>query len=341
MINSKEISVIVQGKIYKELTPKCVKSIRNYLPDAEVILSTWEGSNVDGLDYDLLILSNDPGAVKTDLVNNVTNNQNRQLVSTRQGISKASKKYILKLRTDFILHSAKFLEYWDRFNARSDEYKIFRHKVIVSTVFSREYSDYNHRPVLFHPSDLFMFGFTEDLKGYFAGTRLATPEEMGNWQYLYPNKIPYPEAHFRYAPEQFFFLSYAKQFFPDIQFEDWSDWNETNQNLSKNILYNNFIFLDYKQAGIYAEKFAYELKNSDRVYGLITFKRYEEFYQTGGCDKAYKLSKRKRDYKGKLRKHYARLIAPFCKVNSWIGEVLAVVYYAFMVVFAGWRKDED
>ena len=48
MINSKDISVVVQGAIDKENTPKCLESIRKYLPDAEIILSTWEGSEVEG-----------------------------------------------------------------------------------------------------------------------------------------------------------------------------------------------------------------------------------------------------------------------------------------------------
>ena len=62
MINSNEISVIVQGAIDKTETPKCLKSIRKYLPDAEIILSTWEGSDLNGLDYDVLVINQLPSA---------------------------------------------------------------------------------------------------------------------------------------------------------------------------------------------------------------------------------------------------------------------------------------
>ena len=42
-IDKKDISVVVQGAIDKEWTPLCLKSIRKYLPESEIILSTWGG----------------------------------------------------------------------------------------------------------------------------------------------------------------------------------------------------------------------------------------------------------------------------------------------------------
>lgn len=42
-IDSKDISVIIQGAITKE-TDACLRSIRECLPLAEIILSTWEKS---------------------------------------------------------------------------------------------------------------------------------------------------------------------------------------------------------------------------------------------------------------------------------------------------------
>ena len=41
MIKSEDISVVVQGAIVSNLTNNCLKSIRKYLPKAEIILSTW------------------------------------------------------------------------------------------------------------------------------------------------------------------------------------------------------------------------------------------------------------------------------------------------------------
>ena len=62
MIDSKDISVVIQGAIDPIETKKCISSIKQYLPGAEIILSTWENSNLEGLEYDHLVLSKDPGA---------------------------------------------------------------------------------------------------------------------------------------------------------------------------------------------------------------------------------------------------------------------------------------
>lgn len=97
MIKPDEISVVVQGEIERDATPKCLKSIRRFLPGAEIVLSTWEGRSCEGLDYDILVLNVDPGP--SDLIRQYpfeqVNNCNRQIVSTKNGINKSSKKYVL------------------------------------------------------------------------------------------------------------------------------------------------------------------------------------------------------------------------------------------------------
>ncbi len=56
-----EISVVVQGPVVgassdpddRQLTRRCLTSIRALLPNAEIILSTWRGSDVSGLQLDV------------------------------------------------------------------------------------------------------------------------------------------------------------------------------------------------------------------------------------------------------------------------------------------------
>ena len=356
IINPSDISVVIQGAINPQITPRCIESIRTFLPNSEIILSTWKNSKTDDLNFDTLILNEDPGAVKTDLVNNILNNQNRQLVSTLNGVKKASRKYILKLRTDFELHNTNFLNYWNRFPKKNCNLNVFSHRIIISSVFSREFSDYSHRPVLFHPSDFFMFGKSDDIKNYYNNIRFATNKELGNWQYLYPNRIPYPEAQYRYAPEQFFFLSYVKKFFPNIKFEDWSDWKEENCKLSHNILLNNFIFLDYKQSGIYSEKFYNLMDNANSIYGIISFEKFEENYKND-FDNQYLFEKDEiveiytdttldnieneeiakpeaiipcgyenyKKYNYKYKKHLNNFLAPFVKIFTWMYQPIPII----------------
>ena len=111
-IDSSEISVVVQGAISDKFTKRVLVSIRKYLPKSEIILSTWKGSDVSGLSYDILIENEDPGAIILFPQWKQYHNLNRQIVSTQNGIAKASKKYILKIRTDIVLKNRGFLQYF-------------------------------------------------------------------------------------------------------------------------------------------------------------------------------------------------------------------------------------
>ncbi len=279
MLPSKDISVIVQGAIYPTLTPRCLQSIRTYLPDAEIILSTWEGSALEGLDYDCVVCSPDPGSVLHDLVYFTANNTNRQLVSTQAGLGKAQRPYTLKIRTDFELRSADFLLHWDTFPRRNTSYAFFERRVLCDVVYSKMSSSQTYRPLPFHPSDFWFFGFTSDIKAYFSGTPLLSTEELSGWQVKYPHKIPYKHAFFRYAPEQFFCFSWVKKHYPDARFADWSDWDEVNIELSSNVLFNNFIFLDYKKSGIFSIKHSHAPRKQLMIHTLITYNFFKYMYE--------------------------------------------------------------
>ena len=353
MIKSKDISVVVQGAINKELTPKCLKSIRKFLPDAEIILSTWKGSDIKELDYDIIVLNKDPGGIRHDYAvwnkPYSMNNFNRQLTSTKNGIQKATKKYILKLRTDLVLKSVRFLEYWDKFLERNKEYSIFNHRMLVSTIYSKEYAGNGGtgNPLPFHPSDFWFFGERNDIMDYFGDCPMQTREEAGNWKFKYPNRCPYFSPILRYAPEQQFCYHWAKKYFPDIQFEDWSDWNEENIELSNNILYNNFIFLGYLQSGIFSKKHALSINNEDLIQGLISYKHFLEQYKKY-CDKDFSVEKEvlkiskihtwKDDlhlpkYVNKLQKHWERFVTPFKIVFNSIFGFVSVVFYILHIIF--------
>lgn len=280
VIKSEDISVVVQGAIDKT-TKKCLKSIRKYLPQSEIILSTWEGSNIKGLKYDILVESKDPGGVLICPKTKLYNNLNRQLVSTQNGLKKVNRKYTMKFRTDFYLRGKDFLNYFDKFPVRDEKYSVFKHRVIVAAVYSRLTSEQGI-PTPFHPSDFFFFGLTEDIKSYFEQTPLEKEENMTNYNYLYLEKKPYHINTLteRYAPEQYFCLKFLQRHFSDIKFDDWTDWNDENIEFSKNIDVNNFIYLGFPESGIFSDKhwqaLLYETKTNP---GIITYQIFKEMYK--------------------------------------------------------------
>ena len=179
MIDSKDISVVVQGAIDNIETRKCLISIRKYLPDAEIILSTWEGSDTSSLDYDQVIYNKDPGAIIIDESDGkkIYNNMNRQLLSTQSGLDKVKRKYTLKVRSDLILNGNSFLKYFDKFQKRIDNYKLFERKIIIPSLVTRYYINLYKKSgwalTPFHFSDWWFLGLTKDVKTYFSNTSLV------------------------------------------------------------------------------------------------------------------------------------------------------------------------
>ena len=329
MIKSEDISVVVQGAIDTKTTAKCLKSIRRYLPKSEIILSTWKNSNREGLDYDILVENDDPRAIVQDRVYGGINNTNRQLVSTQGGLYKATRKYILKLRTDFYLKGNNFLNYWDKFPKCDEQNKYFNHRVIVALVYSRETSNVNCAALPFHVSDFYFFGEAEDIKNYFLNTKLMPDSDLANYNYKYDYKKPYLTPTMRYSPEQYLCLSFFKQF-QAINFEDWTDWQDENISQSKKLLYNNFIFLGIREAEIYSDKHSLALEHEGDISGLITYKQFVKQYIIN-----YDSNFREKDsytVKAKFNKHCSIVLPPLKKIYKWLGELFSVLYYALQMI---------
>ncbi|MDR3237422.1 MAG: WavE lipopolysaccharide synthesis family protein [Spirochaetia bacterium] len=292
MITPHDISLVVQGALDRKDTPKCLRSIRESLPGAEIILSTWEGSDVSSLDYDVLVLNKDPGSAFQDIRRKARANINRQLVSTQNGIAKASRKYIMKLRSDLILSGAGFLWYFDKFPFRDSSLHFLAERIMVPTVFSRLASSQRglyEFSTPFHVSDWWFFGLADDIRSYFEQTQLVNLTEYSNYKNLrHPEKRPYPHLLLRYSPEQYLCYSFFKRHIPNLRFDDWTDFDEENNNESMKLLANNFIFLDPCQHMIACTKYK-QAKPYD-IPGCMTFDKflglYNEFAIPGGLASA-------------------------------------------------------
>lgn len=297
MISSKDISVVVQGAINKTETKKCLKSIRKFLPDAEIILSTWENSDVNNLKglYDKIIFNKDVDAPVIGEINGKTiyNNMNRQLFSTQEGIKRAIRKYILKLRSDLILSNINFLTFFDKYPERGEEYKLFEHKILIPTLVTR-FSFNENLLTPFHFSDWWFFGLKQDIEKYFLETPLVKEPEFSNYFNNAENSkkaTPYLSLAFKFAPEQYFGYSCFARNFEDIYMEDAADINSLIVEKYRKCLINNFIVLDYKHSGIYLNKYPSaknELLEGFIYLWLYNFYRFEKDYKEF-CDKNYKI----------------------------------------------------
>ena len=270
-IKTEDISVVVQGAVDTVNTSKCLKSIRHHLPGAEIILSTWENSYVKGLNFDRVILNEDPGGYPDRYVNTFMNNTLRQIISTQEGIKLAQGKYILKIRSDLVITSNAFLKKFEQFSCRDSRYSYFSHRIIATSFFSKKFLTYKNldQPVPFHISDWLAFGLASDIRMLYDIPRPKEPEF--SW-YLYNNKISTVKtnllgASHQFAPEQYITLMSFKNF-TRINFENYLDYSRENIELSEKLIANNYIILSPLQFSFYCGK-----KGNDKDY----YKRWSKY----------------------------------------------------------------
>jgi hypothetical protein len=239
------------------------------------------------------LLNKDPGGVLLPTYNERRkyNNMNRQLLSTQEGLKRATRKYAMKLRSDLILSSSSFLDYFDKFEIRIDDYKLFEHKVLTSTLATI----CDNAP--FHISDWWFFGLKKDLYTYFLDTKLADEPNFTEYFLKEENKHKINPlcATSKFAPEQYFGYECFSRNFKDIYMEDSATYPEDLIEKYRKCLVNNFIVLEYDQSGIYLSKYTCGKTNKffsgyiALVSDLYNFYKYEKEYQNY-CDSDYKIT---------------------------------------------------
>lgn len=287
------ISIVFQGAVKTQITQEALSAARNIFPQATIILSTWAGENYSGLDYNKIVLNQDPGGITIGRQADgpTYNNTNRMLYSSQQGLKMVETPYVLKLRTDIILQDTEFLRYWEAYPTRIEKYQLFQHRILNYYLFAPQFSYLQGRkiPTLFHPSDWMFFGLTSDVKKLFDIP--LQPEPLYSRWWVKHNKRPeqidcWPEAVFRYAPEQYLFYSAIKNKFPNIGFESYMDISREKESLSKQIMANNFIILDYRQWHIKMPK--YQALIGTIPYGQTSHSVWLESYKKY-CDICFKI----------------------------------------------------
>jgi hypothetical protein len=252
-----KISFVVQGPVLKESdagvysTFEVLNSIRTNYKDAEIVLSTWKESDITGLDYDQLVLSDDPGGYTHF---GVQNNCNRLILSSRSGIEKASNRYVVKTRSDILFTGPEINDKLKFIEPVKSEYGIFN-KMVLSTNF------YVRNPIklnlVFHPSDILLIGEREDLLSYFD-----VPLAPRNF---YIND----DESTRIVPEQYFFVhSILKKRNIDFHIPRWGYTKLKYFTESEKYLFNNFTIFDTSELGVQFPDRLYSVFMADANYTL-------------------------------------------------------------------------
>ena len=272
MISSGQISVVVQGPVMgrpheapdKRLTFACLASVRQRLPRAEIVLSTWKGSDISNLDFDVLVESEDPGALLFVGNTGLRNNVNRQIISSKSGLGVATRPYALKLRSDMIVRSTGFLDFFDRFRIRS-HWSVLKSKVIASTIYSRIPGLVGQWP--YHPGDWYFFGLKDDVRDIWEIPSAPEPETT-----LWFVNRPRPPNDFdpkfmnRYTPEQYVWLTFLRKHMTVRCDYQWDLDDETVVGTEKSLA-SNLVLVSPRQAGLSFEKYPTYTGLSTWLYG--------------------------------------------------------------------------
>lgn len=261
--DASEISVVVQGPVPRTgpaagWASTVLASVRRVLPGAQLVLSTDEGTDVIGLDADIVVHTPDPGTVEQPQGAPRIANVDRQVATTRAGLAVADRPFAVKLRSDTVLEHGGFLNHLGRWPARDPALALLGERMLASTVYSR-----NPRRLYpqwtFHPSDWFSAGRLDDLRML--------------WDVPPYDRVELLSRHGRLlAPEQHVWLNLLRR--RGIYVDDLDAPGALE--LSERSLAAGLVLLEPAQLGIRFLK--YEVSANDRV-SLYTHGEWRRLYK--------------------------------------------------------------
>ncbi len=266
-----DISVVVQGGV-SATTADVLRGLRTAFPNAEIVLSTWENSDLGGLDYDKVVLSPDPGAQMAYEAVGVYNNVNRQLISSAAGVNTATRSYILKTRTDIFIKSAAFLNCFGKYDGQAPY--IFQNRLLICNYYTR---NPRVQSVCFHPSDWLLFGRAEDVRLFYADFSLQTDEEAVWFKTRRKDSLLYENYLSRFTPEQYIFLSFLRRF-QDIEIDCYYSSSPELRRLTEELYAKCFVVLDYR-AELDIKFSKYDPNRYFEKYLLISHWQWHALYQ--------------------------------------------------------------
>lgn len=272
-IDSHDISVVIQGPVFTKTTPlapqgitrQVLKALRQHLPHATLILSTWKDQPVEGLDADIILQLDDPGTTNFYKPNakaeNLYNNGNRLIFSTQAGLTQIKTPYTLKIRSDLLLFHPLFSSYLNQFHHVDAPWHVLEQRIIGFPIYSLKYESASFKdlspkiqPRPFHVSDWAYFGLSTDMQKLFDCPLMEEPA-TSRWFETRPKPANdlWPDRLWRYSPEQYIVSSLAQRSL-GITLEHASQDDADILQSSERFIANNFIILDQYQWGLWSLK---------------------------------------------------------------------------------------
>ena len=257
MIQADEITTVIQGGYYSEVTEQVIASVRENLPGAKIIYSTCDPEVPETVSTcDQVIVSRDPGGYHyEDRITEKENNINRQIVNTLAGLREVQTPYTLKIRSDFLLTGNSFLGYYDRYPQVDEQWRVFKHKVLSCCYYAR--NPRSAIPYPLHPSDLVFFGRTEDLLKLFDIPLMTHEQAYWNMKDI---------MQYQYVPEQYIFINCLLKGGHPFDCQFYNDCRPVNIEQTERYFASNFIFLDFEQFNVQPTKKSFSMRIHPKAF---------------------------------------------------------------------------
>ena len=266
------LSIVLQGFIgSKNRFNEVVSSFRRIAPAAEIIVSTWAECAQNAVDYDKLVLSDDPGGINlSELGGRKENNFNRQLLSSKRGLEKSSRLFSLKVRSDISAKNDNFITLYNKTLEESLHYdkQYFNDKpmLLISTHSSKNPRLY---PAYLHFCDWFILSETSHVYSIFDMPLL----EREDFSFGRESEIPdiYFKKKFsleRWSSETLLWKNYAANLHSFNMTHTFHNTPEI-RDVHEELLSTCLIIVDEEMSGLYIEKKGYK--------DLLSFKSCYEY----------------------------------------------------------------
>lgn len=280
----REVSFVVQGPIVdlvnnkRNCTKKLLESIRKCFPSSQIILSTWEGENVVGLDYDKVVFSKEPETVEIYYSGKMhLYTVNHQIVSTLNGIRQAERKYVAKIRSDLLFindNALKYLDLYKSYSEKNKKWRLFSERILTLPT-------YNHRKGMCFPysiADWVYIGKKKDLLDLFDIPLM----DMESLKIRESYRYPFLEDNI--GAEQYYCVSCIKKHIPEFAFWGWECKEPNILEESEIFIAQNFVMLDSYRLGVLSQKIGRAAYAANPIFssGLYTFNEWKGLYNRYG-----------------------------------------------------------
>jgi len=277
MMQVRDFTFVVQGPVVARpphTARDCTRSIRQFFPECRIILSTWEGSNVTGIDCDELLLNADPGAPCDSCFPgspyNRPNSVNRMIVSTAAGLAASHTPWSVRVRSDFVFTAASLLERdaacRELYRKREPRWQVFEEPILCPSLYA---VDTFKQPLAYHPSDMLHVGRTTDLQQLW-NVPLMT---LGQLTFCTHNDLDNHEYRLamQFVPEQWIWLGCLSRAGIACHTPAWYyQFSPAIEHDSTRLLLNNFMVVDYRDCGV-ASRFDDYADSSKRTWTASDF----------------------------------------------------------------------